>query len=200
MPLQQHQVESRVPSQFGWNQSGECASGNNKFAEPRPSMTAEISRNIPLPNSSASEISDELSRVMQPTSSTAALQAAKPSDNITSGNEKKVPKTVVRPIGSNVNDNGGTSASSNGSSLAGNPTEIRGPTSSVQQQPHQDGYADQQHDTSERTSYGSEWHPRRAGYHFRKQGSGSDKNIGPKMKQIYVVKPSTISNQGQMKT
>ncbi|WOL02793.1 hypothetical protein Cni_G11512 [Canna indica] len=200
MPLQQPHVESRIPSQFGWNLSGDASSGNNRFGESCLAVSAEISRNIPFPNSSASEISDDLGPVKQPTSSTSNVQTTKSSDSTSSGSEKKVPKTVVRPIGSSVNDSGGIAASNNcvTGQMTALPSKTQQATLSSQQHSHPVGYTDQQGGVSQRTYSRSEWH-RRGGFQVRKQSSVADKNIGaPKMKQIYVAKPSSSrpTNQG----
>ncbi|KAJ8476162.1 hypothetical protein OPV22_019889 [Ensete ventricosum] len=199
-PPQQHHVESRIPSQFNWSVSGDTSTGNHRFGEAHSSVSAEISRNTPFPTSTASEISDGLSLVKQPTSSTANIQTIKPSDSTASGNEKKVQKMVTRTFGSGVVDSGGigTSNSSSGGQVTGLPT--RQPTSSGQQHLRPIGYADQQGGISQRTGSGCEWHHRRTGFQARKQVTGAEKNNGPpKMKQIYVAKPSInrLPNQGQ---
>ncbi|CAD5177814.1 unnamed protein product [Musa acuminata subsp. malaccensis] len=203
MPPQQHHVESRIPSQFNWSVSGDTATGNHRFGEAHSSVSAEISRNIPFPTYTSSEISDGLSLVKQPTSSTANIHTIKPSDSTTSGNEKKVPKMVTRTIGSGVVDSGGIGMSNSNSSgqVTGLPTQQ--PTSSGQQHLRPIGYADQQGGVSQRTGSGCEWHHRRTGFQARKQVTGADKNNGPpKMKQIYVAKPSInrLPNQGQTRT
>ncbi|RZS11053.1 hypothetical protein BHM03_00042342 [Ensete ventricosum] len=199
MPLQQHHMESRIPSQLGRNPSGDATTGNNRFGDPRPSVNSEISRSIPFPNSAASEISDELGPPKQPTCGTATTP-----ESTGSANEKKDIQVVARTIVSGIDSRGTRASSSDGSGqTTGLPSKSLRPTSSGQQHHHQAGHAEQHHGISQRTGSGGEWHRRTTGFQVRKQGSGMDKNIGPpKMKQIYVAKPSSsgLPSQGQTKT
>lgn len=203
MPLQQHHVESRIPSQLGRNLSGDATTGNNRFGDPRPSVNSEISRSIPFPNSTASEISDELGPPKQPTCGTATTQTVVPLESTASANEKKDLQVVARTIVSGIDSRGTRASSSEGSGqTTGLPSKSLRPTSSGQQHHNQAGH-EQHRGISQRTGSGGEWHRRTTGFQLRKQGSGMDKNIGPpKMKQIYVAKPSSsgLSSQGQTKT
>nr|XP_009390897.1 PREDICTED: uncharacterized protein LOC103977174 [Musa acuminata subsp. malaccensis] len=203
MPLQQHHVESRIPSQLGRNLSGDATTGNNRFGDPRPSVNSEISRSIPFPNSTASEISDELGPPKQPTCGTATTQTVVPRESTASANEKKDLQVVARTIVSGIDSRGTRASSSEGSGqTTGLPSKSLRPTSSGQQHHNQAGH-EQHRGISQRTGSGGEWHRRTTGFQVRKQGSGMDKNNGPpKMKQIYVAKPSSsgLSSQGQTKT
>ena len=203
MPLQQHHVESRIPSQLGRNLSGDATTGNNRFGDPRPSVNSEISRSIPFPNSTASEISDELGPPKQPTCGTATTQTVVPPESTASANEKKDLQVVARTIVSGIDSRGTRASSSEGSGqTTGLPSKSLRPTSSGQQHHNQAGH-EQHRGISQRTGSGCEWHHRRTGFQARKQVTGADKNNGPpKMKQIYVAKPSInrLPNQGQTRT
>ncbi|KAJ8501221.1 hypothetical protein OPV22_011773 [Ensete ventricosum] len=145
------------------------------------------------------EITDELGPPKQPTCGTATTP-----ESTGSANEKKDIQVVARTIVSGIDSRGTRASSSDGSGqTTGLPSKSLRPTSSGQQHHHQAGHAEQHHGISQRTGSGGEWHRRTTGFQVRKQGSGMDKNIGPpKMKQIYVAKPSSsgLPSQGQTKT
>lgn len=175
--------------------------GNIKSDVPRISASAEVSENISITNSAVPIVSLELVSAKQPTSSTSNNVLVRPLESTINVNEKKVASTVSRAMGVVVNHGGCISSSS--SRPSGWITDAHSKTQ-PQSMPGSNhrlaaGYGDQQRGNVNRAGSGGEWHRR---FQVKKQGTCADKNIAPKMKQIYVAKPSSsgTSNQGQMKT
>lgn len=192
MPLQLHHVEGGMPLQYNLSLPVEASNENNKFLEPRSSILDDGTRNIPVQSSTTSEFLGELGLVEQRTSSTSNAETIRPSCNPASGNnseESNVTKTSTR-----TTITGGSESSvigETGSWTSGPSSKTHQPTLSGQQYLPSIGYVDQRSGASQKIGSGAEWH-RRTGFQGRNQGSSADKNFGSgKMKQIYVVKPSS---------
>ncbi|KAG6508303.1 hypothetical protein ZIOFF_033677 [Zingiber officinale] len=202
IPLQQQLPpplpENRIPLQFG--RTGDTSMGNNKSDVPHASASAasaEVSENISTTNSAVPIMSLELDSAKQPTSSTSNNKLARPLQSTINVDEKKVASTRARAMGAVVNHGGCISSSS--SRPSGQVTDAHSETQppSMPGSSHLlvAGYGDQQRGNVNRAGSGGDWHRR---FQFKKQGTSADKNIAPKMKQIYVAKPSSsgASNQG----
>ncbi|KAG1330717.1 hypothetical protein COCNU_02G006850 [Cocos nucifera] len=196
MPLQLHHVEGGMPLQYNHNFPVEASNGNNKFHEPPSSILDDGARNIPVQSSTTSEFSGELGLVEQLTSSTSNAQTIRPSYNPASGNNSKVSnmtKTSTRTTLTGVGESSsvGETGIKTGSRTSGPSPKTQQPALSGQQYLPPIGYADHRSGASQKIGSGGEWH-RRTGFQGRNQGSSMDKNFGSaKMKQIYVVKPSS---------
>ncbi|KAG6484102.1 uncharacterized protein LOC122016583 isoform X1 [Zingiber officinale] len=203
MPLQQQKqpplLDSRIPLQFG--RTGDTSMGNNKSDVSHTSPSVEVIGTISMPNSAAPNMSGEFVSTKHPTSFTANNESVGPSEIAINVNEKQGTSTAARALGTIVNDGGRISASSSRPSgqMTDVPSKTQPPTVPGGNHLHAAGYGDQHRGIVNRAGSGSEWHHRR--FQVKKQGSSADKNAAPKMKQIYVAKPSSgaTSNQGQMK-
>lgn len=204
MPLQQQKQpplqDSRIPLQFG--RTGDTSMGNNKFDISHTSASAGVSGTISMPNSAPPSVSAEFVLTNQLTSITANNESVRPSESTINLNEKQVTNTAARALGTTANDGGRISASSSRPSgqMTDVPSKTQPPTVPGSNHLHASGYGDQHRGIVNCAGSGCEWHHRR--FQFKKHGSSADKNAVPKMKQIYVAKPSSggTSNQGQMKT
>lgn len=171
--------------------------GNNKSDVPHASASAEVSENISITNSAVPIMSLELVSAKQPTLSTINNELARPLENTINLNEKKVASTVARPMGAVVNHGGSISSSSSRPSGQISDAHSKTQPPSIPGSNHllAAGYGDQQRGNVNRAGSGGDWHRR---FQVKKQGTSADKNIAPKMKQMYVAKPSSsgASNQG----
>nr|CAD1838069.1 unnamed protein product [Ananas comosus var. bracteatus] len=175
VPLQQHQVDSGIPSNFRQNLPSENPTGNNsKFHEPLSSSltSSDNNKGFPLPNSTHSHFANVLNLVQQPTSNSATIQTLSPP----SGNNNKLPNISKTSARATITAN-----------------QTGGPSNKPHQQPMSSGqqYLHPVGGTSQKMGTGGEWH-RRSGFHGRNQSTGAEKGFSAgRMKQIYVAKTST---------
>ncbi|OEL23535.1 hypothetical protein BAE44_0015444 [Dichanthelium oligosanthes] len=198
--LQQHPVEATATQQFVHNMPVDNkASTNNRFQEPSASAVPSDS-NKTFPNAAASQFTDGLGLVRQPTSSSSSSQTVQSSSfgqaGVISDEVSTSAKVMVRSTPSKVNPGttAGVASNPNGGQVTNiTPKTHQSSLSSDQQYQHPVNNQDRRARAIQKTGTGNEWH-RRSGYQGRNQGSGSDRSSGTgRMKQIYVAKPSATS-------
>ncbi|XP_077250049.1 uncharacterized protein LOC143889655 [Tasmannia lanceolata] len=193
MPPLQH-VEG-LPSQFNHGFSMESATGK-RFHEPRSSMPPDSARNFSMTTESTTQFPDELGLVDPSNPATSHVSTTRPGSYNSSNantNVQNIAKSSSRSTSANPSENGPVGNNTTSMSSAFRTQTVQ-PNPSSQHYLHPIGYTDQRvggGGVSQKVSSGGEW-PRRMGFQGRNQTSGTEKNIvAPKMKQIYVPKPST---------
>ncbi|CAL4939790.1 unnamed protein product [Urochloa decumbens] len=205
VPLQQHPVEGTAAQQFVHNVPVDNkTSTNNRFQEPSASAMPSDG-NKTFPNAAASQFTDRLGLVEQPTSSSSSAQTVQPPSFVQAGvisNEVSTSaKVMVRATPSKVNpgSTAGVASNPNGGQVTNMApkTHHQSSLSSDQQYQNPVNNLDRRPRVTQKTGPGNEWQ-RRSGYQGRNQGSGSDRSSGTgRMKQIYVAKPSATSGHAQ---
>lgn len=204
VPLQQHPVEGTAVQQFVHNVPVDNkTSTNNRFQEPSASAVPSDG-NKTFPNAAASQFTDRLGLVEQPTSSSSSTQTVQPSSfgqaGVISNEVSTSAKVMVRATPSKVNPGtaSGVVSNPNGGQVTNMaPKAHQSSLSSDQQYQHPVNNQDRRARMTQKTGPGNEWQ-RRSGYQGRNQGSGSDRSSGTgRMKQIYVAKPSAASGHAQ---
>jgi len=200
VPLQQHPVEGTAPQQFVHNVPVDNkASTNIRFQEPSAS-TVPSDGNKTFPNAAATQFTDGLGLVKQPTSSSSSSQTVQPSSfgqaGVISNEVSTSAKVMVRATPSKVNPGTvtGVATNPNGCQVTNIPSKThQSSLSSDQRYHHPVSNQDRRARATQKTGTSNEWQ-RRSGYQGRNQGSGSDRGPGTgRMKQIYVAKPSATS-------